>query len=94
MAKVKIELIDHTGETPSGKTVSHDQYIVKADGVHVGYCGKKDNPWVSYIVFLDEEAAAEVTAAIGKKLKAEVNEPTMVVDPAEHAADDEGDEDE
>ena len=66
--EIVIDLTDHIGVTIDGRTVSHGQWIVHADGQQIGYLSQLPNSWLSCIVSMDEAAQAAVMAAVDKKL--------------------------
>jgi hypothetical protein len=65
---VEIKLCDHVGESPSGLHVDHDQWIVFADDVQIGYLPKSPGAWLQCIVTMDEAAKAEVIEAVNKRV--------------------------
>jgi hypothetical protein len=89
---VEIELIDHVGSSRSGELVSHNQYIVKADGIHIGYMGKEPGSWLAMIVWVDEETKAAIVEAIAAKAGTAPNGVSMIPDPDLEEPDEESDE--
>jgi hypothetical protein len=65
---LEIKLIDHVGESPSGLHVDHDQWIVFADDVQIGYLPKSPGAWLQCIVTMDEATKAEVIEAVNKRV--------------------------
>jgi hypothetical protein len=65
---VEIKLCDHVGESPSGLHVDHDQWIVFADDVQIGYLPKSPGAWLQCIVTMDEATKAEVIEAINRRV--------------------------
>ena len=63
-----IKLIDHVGESPSGAHVDHDQWIVFADNVQIGYLPKSPDAWLQCIVTMDEATKAEVIEAVNRRV--------------------------
>jgi hypothetical protein len=65
---VEIKLCDHVGESPSGLHVDHDQWIVFADDVQIGYLPKSPGAWLQCIVTMDEATKAEVIEAVNRRV--------------------------
>jgi len=65
---VEIKLCDHVGESPSGLHVDHDQWIVFADDVQIGYLPKSPGAWLQCIVTMDEATKTEVIEAVNKRV--------------------------
>jgi hypothetical protein len=65
---VEIKLCDHVGESPSGLHVDHDQWIVFADDVQIGYLPKSPGAWLQCIVTMDEATKTEVIEAINRRV--------------------------
>jgi len=78
---VDIKLIDHIGETQSGRLVDHQQWIVFVDDVQVGYLPKSPGSWLQCIVFMDEATKAEVVEAINRRIDTGIGGVVMPVDP-------------
>ena len=76
-----IKLIDHVGESPSGARVDHDQWIVFADGVQVGYLPKSPGAWLQCIVSFDDATRAELIEAVNRRVAADIGGVVMPVDP-------------
>ena len=68
--EIVIDLTDHIGVTIDGRTIDHNQWIVRADDQQIGYLSKLPNSWLSCIVSMDEASQAEVMAAVTRKLGA------------------------
>jgi hypothetical protein len=78
---IDVTLTDHLGTSPKGNPVDHGQWIVMADGVHVGYISKQPGSWFASIVAMDEATKTQVVAAIEEKISARVEGVVMPVDP-------------
>ena len=76
-----ITFTDHCGHAPDGTHVDHNQWIVFADDVQIGYLSKTPGSWLQSIVFMDESTKAELIEAINAKLQAELGGVAMPVDP-------------
>jgi hypothetical protein len=83
-----IKLIDHVGESPSGAHVDHDQWIVFADGVQVGYLPKSPGAWLQCIVSFDDSTRAELIEAVNKRVAADIGGVVMPVDPDDEPKED------
>jgi hypothetical protein len=86
---VDIKLIDHVGQTQSGRFVDHQQWIVFADDVQIGYLPKYPNAWLQCIVSMNEETKSEVIDAIKEKIENEIGGVVMPVDPDDEPKEDE-----
>ena len=84
-----IKLIDHVGQTQSGRFVDHQQWIVFADDVQIGYLPKYPNAWLQCIVSMNEETKSEVIDAIKEKIENEIGGVVMPVDPDDEPKEDE-----
>lgn len=91
MASVEIKLVDHVGESPSGKRIDHNQWIVSADDVQIGYLQKSPGAWLQCIVRMDEETKQQVIEAVNRRVAADIGGVAM---PPEPIDDDDEDEDE
>lgn len=78
---MQIELTDHVGTAPDGSLVDHKQWIVMADGVHVGYLQKTEGAWLACIVFMDEPTKRELIEAVSRAAKLKVGGAALPVDP-------------
>jgi hypothetical protein len=78
---VEIKLIDHVGETQSGVFVDHQQWIVFAEGVQIGYLPKSPGAWLQCIVSMSEETKSELVESLQRKIANEVGGVVMPVDP-------------
>lgn len=85
---IEIVLTDHIGTGLKGQPVDHGQWIVMADGQHVGYLSKQPGAWFASIVAMDETTKTELVQAIEAKISGQVGGVAMPVDP-----DDEPEED-
>ena len=65
---IEIKLCDHVGESPSGEHVDHEQWVVFADDVQIGYLPKSPGAWLQCIVTMDEATKAEVIEAVNKRV--------------------------
>jgi hypothetical protein len=83
-----IKLIDHVGESPSGVRVDHDQWIVFADGVQVGYLPKSPGAWLQCIVSFDDATRAELIEAVNRRVAADIGGVVMPVDPDDEPKED------
>jgi hypothetical protein len=83
-----IKLIDHVGESPSGEHVDHDQWIVFADDVQVGYLPKSPGAWLQCIVSFDDATRAELVKAVNKRIAADIGGVVMPVDPDDEPKED------
>jgi hypothetical protein len=88
----ELKLIDHIGETPSGLKVDHEQWIVFADDVQIGYLPKTPGAWLQCIVSMDDDVKAELIESINKRVAADIGGVVMPVDPEDEPRDDEEDE--
>jgi len=86
---VDIKLIDHVGQTQSGRFVDHQQWIVFADDVQIGYLPKYPNAWLQCIVSMNDETKSEVIDAIKEKIENEIGGVVMPVDPDDEPQEDE-----
>ena len=84
-----IKLIDHVGQTQSGRFVDHQQWIVFADDVQIGYLPKYPNAWLQCIVSMNDETKSEVIDAIKEKIENEIGGVVMPVDPDDEPQEDE-----
>lgn len=89
---MQIELNDHVGVSPDGKTVDHNQWIVMCDGIHVGYLQKTEGAWLQCIVFMDETTNAELIEAVTDAAKQSIGGAAVPVDPDFLKDDDEGED--
>lgn len=78
---MEIKLIDHVGETQSGVFVDHQQWIVFADDVQVGYLPKSPGSWLQSIVYIDPEHKEQLIQAINEKVASEIGGVVMPPDP-------------
>jgi hypothetical protein len=78
---MEIKLIDHVGETQSGVFVDHQQWIVFADDVQVGYLPKTPDSWLQCIVYMDEAVKKELTEALNAKVASEIGGVVLPPDP-------------
>ena len=78
---MEIKLIDHVGETQSGVFVDHQQWIVFAEGVQIGYLPKSPGAWLQCIVSMSEETKSELVESLQRKIANEVGGVVMPVDP-------------
>jgi len=85
---MEIKLVDHVGKTSSGKHVDHNQWIVSADDVQVGYLEKKPGAWLQCIVSFDDETRAELIEAVNRKTAADIGGVAMPVDPDDEPQED------
>jgi hypothetical protein len=83
-----IKLIDHVGESPSGARVDHDQWIVFADDVQVGYLQKSPGAWLQCIVSFDDATRVELIKAVNKRVAADIGGVVMPVDPDDEPKED------
>jgi hypothetical protein len=86
---LEIKLIDHVGESPSGEHVDHDQWIVFADDVQVGYLQKSPGAWLQCIVSFDDATRAELVEAVNRRVAADIGGVVMPVDPDDEPKEDE-----
>ena len=86
---MKIDLIDHVGESPNGEHVDHNQWIVFCDGVQVGYLAKTENAWLQCIVFMDDATKAELIEAVSAEARQKIGGAVTPVDPDLEPQDDE-----
>jgi len=86
---VEIKLIDHVGETQSGVFVDHQQWIVFAEGVQIGYLPKSPGAWLQCIVSMSEETKSELVESLQRKIANEVGGVVMPVDPDDEPKEDE-----
>jgi len=86
---LEIKLIDHVGESQSGRRVDHEQWIVFADDVQIGYLEKTPGAWLQCIVSMDESTKFEVTEAINKRIVQDIAGVAMPPEPIEDDEDDE-----
>jgi hypothetical protein len=80
---IEIKLVDHIGESPSGERVDHDQWIVSADDVQIGYLPKAPGAWLQCIVSMDEGTKAEVIEAINKRVVHDIGGAVTPPEPIE-----------
>lgn len=66
--EIVIDLTDHIGVTIDGRTIDHNQWIVRANDQQIGYLSKLPDSWLSCIVSLDETAQAAIMQAVNRKL--------------------------
>jgi hypothetical protein len=85
---LEIKLIDHVGESPSGARVDHDQWIVFADDVQVGYLQKSPGAWLQCIVSFDDATRVELIEAVNKRVAADIGGVVMPVDPDDEPKED------
>lgn len=78
---MKITLSDHTGESVTGDTVDHKQWIVFCDDVHVGYLAKSPGAWLQCIVFMDDATKKELIEAVSHTAMQPVGGAAVPVDP-------------
>ena len=81
--ETEIKLIDHVGESPSGQHVDHEQWIVFADGVQIGYLQKIKGAWLQCIVSMDEETRDQVIEAVNQKVADNIAGVAMPPEPIE-----------
>jgi hypothetical protein len=89
--EIEIQLIDHVGVSPMGAHVDHDQWIVKADGQHIGYLPKTANAWLVCIVAMDEDVKQQIIEAVNKRVATDIGGIVTTPEPIE---DDEDEDDE
>ncbi len=87
-----IKLIDHIGESPSGACVDHNQWIVFADNVQIGYLPKSAGAWLQCIVSMDDATKAEVIEAVNKRVANDIGGVVLPPEPIEDEDEDEDDE--
>ena len=87
----EIKLVDHVGESPSGKRVDHNQWIVSADDVQIGYLPKSPGAWLQCIVNMDENTKQQVIQAVNARVAADIGGVAM---PPEPIDDDDEEDDE
>ena len=80
---IEIKLVDHIGESPSGDRVDHEQWIVSADGVQIGYLPKAPGSWLQCIVSMDEATKAEVIEAIEEQVAHNIGGAVTPPEPIE-----------
>jgi hypothetical protein len=80
---LEIKLVDHVGESPSGLHVDHEQWIVFADDVQIGYLPKSPGAWLQCIVTMDEATKAEVIEAINKRVVKDIGGVVLPPEPIE-----------
>lgn len=78
---IEIILTDHIGVGLKGQPVDHGQWIVMADGKHVGYMSKQPGAWFASIVSMSEETKTELIEAIEAKINYPIGGVAMPVDP-------------
>jgi hypothetical protein len=78
---MQIKLKDHLGETQSGSIVDHQQWIVFADDVQVGYLPKYPNAYLQCIVSFDDATKAELIEAVSQAVNDTIGGVVMPVDP-------------
>jgi hypothetical protein len=86
---IEIKLCDHVGESPSGLRVDHEQWVVFADDVQIGYLPKSHGAWLQCIVTMDEATKAEVIEAINRRVVQDIAGVAMPPEPIEDDEDDE-----
>lgn len=87
-----VELTDQTGLSPSGKTVVHNQWVVRVDGQQIGYLPKYEGAYLQCIVFMDEETKNQVIEAVQKTAMQTIGGAAMPVDPDLEPQDEDDDE--
>lgn len=90
---MQIELSDHVGESPDGKHVDHNQWIVFCDGTQVGYLQKTEGAWLQCIVWMDDATRAELIEAVSRAAQQKIGGAAVPVDP-DLLPNDEGEDDE
>jgi hypothetical protein len=86
---LEVKLIDHVGESPSGLQVDHEQWIVFADDVQIGYLPKSPGAWLQCIVTMDEATKAEVIEAVNKRVVQDIADVAMPPEWGDYEDDDE-----
>lgn len=88
MDPIKVELRHHIGTSPSGVLTDHQQYIVMADGTHIGYLPKRPGSWVACIVAMDDDVKEKIQEEINKMLDMPIGGVVMPPEPVEEEEDD------
>lgn len=83
MERIKVELKDHVGHGRSGTIIDHGQYIVMADGVHVGYLPKRPGSWLACIVAMDDDVRANIQEQVNEMIDAPIGGVAMPPEPVE-----------
>ena len=78
---MEIKLSDHVGESPDGKHVDHNQWIVFCDGTQVGYLTKSADSWLQCIVWMDEATKAELMEAVSREARIKLGGVVLPIDP-------------
>jgi hypothetical protein len=89
--EIEIQLFDHIGVSPMGERVDHDQWIVKADGQHIGYLPKADGSWLVCIVAMDEDVKQRIVEAVNRRVATDIGGIVTTPEPIEED-DEESDE--
>lgn len=88
MTAIEIKLVDQRGETPSGKEVVYDQWVVFADNQQIGYLPKTPGAWLQSIVSMDEATKAELIESINKRVAEDIGGVSMPPDFDDETEDD------
>jgi ABC-type protease/lipase transport system fused ATPase/permease subunit len=87
--EIEIQLIDHVGVSPMGDHVDHDQWIVKADGQHIGYLPKSEGAWLACIVAMDDDVKQQIVDAVNKRIVHDIGGIVTTPEPIEDDDEDE-----
>lgn len=79
--EIEIKLIDHVGVDPFGNRVEHNQWLVIADGNHIGYLPKTENAWLACIVAMDEDVKQRIVEAVNRRIATEIGGVAMPPEP-------------
>jgi hypothetical protein len=90
--EIEIQLIDHVGVSPMNEHVDHGQWIVKADGQHIGYLPKTPGAWLACIVAMDEDVKQQIVEAVNKRVAVEIGGIVTTPEPPEEDEDEDEDD--